>query len=284
MATTSFVRFRIDCSISNSISDILDSAFPPRGELFYHFVINTIMQRRLRAWYGIDSLYLPNVLNFETPPAALDAYALAFRGELGLDPADLIVMQPTRVIRRKAIEKGIELLRKLNDPRLMYLITGYEGDEPGGYGAWLREEAERAGIRYKFIADYVGAERSERGGNRVYTLWDIYPQAHFITYPSVYEGFGNALIETMYFRKPLIVHTYPSYLADIKSAGVRAVEFNHDITPAVLHAAHRLIDDEQFRQEMVEHNYAVGLEHFSHDVLRKQMAKMLEKVRESPHG
>jgi hypothetical protein len=47
----------------------------------------------------------------------------------------------------------------------------------------------------------------------------------------------------------------------------------------VLHAVHRLIDDEQFRHEMVEHNYVVGLEHFSHDVLRKQLAKMLEKVR-----
>jgi hypothetical protein len=34
--------------------------------------------------------------------------------------------------------------------------------------------------------------------------------------------------ETLYFRKPLIVHTYPVYLADIKS-GVWAVEFNYDI-------------------------------------------------------
>lgn len=264
--------------LSSSVSDILDSVFPPRGELFHHFTINTIMQRRVRAWYGIDSVYLPNVFDFENPPPPMDDYARSFRRELGLNDDDLIVLQPTRVIRRKAIEKGIELLRKLDDPRLIYLITGYEGDEPGGYGDWLREEADRAGIRYRFIADYVGAQRGEQNGHRVYSLWDIYPHAHFITYPSVYEGFGNALVETIYFRKPFIAHTFPVYLADIKGVGVQAVEFYHDITPAVLDATRCLIDDAAFRQDMVEHNYAVCLEHFSYRVLRARLSAMLERI------
>jgi glycosyltransferase involved in cell wall biosynthesis len=238
-------------------------------------VISTVMQRRLYAWRGIQALYLPNVFDFENPPPPPDEYALSFRAQLGLSDDDLIILQPTRVIRRKVIEKAIELVRKLNDRRLILLITGYEGDEPGGYGDWLREEADRAGIRYRFIADYVGVERGEHGGHRVFTLWDIYPHAHFVTYPSDYEGFGNALVEAIYFGKPLVVHTYPVYLADIKSCGIRAVEYHYDITPDVLAATRELIDNDDLREGMVEHNYQAASQHFSFAVLRETLTKAL---------
>lgn len=266
-----------DRFINNGIGDILQDAFPPDLEPITHLVINTPMQQRLRAFRGIEAIYLPNVFDFDNPPPPPDDYALSFRQEIGIKDDDLIVLQPTRIIRRKAIEKAIELMRKLDDDRLVLIITGYEGDEPGGYGDWLREEAERAGIRYQFIGEYVDAVRGTVNGHRVYTLWDIYPQAHFITYPSVYEGFGNALIETLYFRKPLVVHTYPMYLSDIKPAGVRAVEFHHDITPDIIQQTRRIINDERLRDEITEHNYGVGLRHFSYRVLREKVALALKR-------
>jgi len=201
---------------------------------------------------------------------------MSFRAEMGLSDDDLIVLQPTRIVRRKAIEKSIELVRKLNDSRLILLITGYEGDEPGGYGSWLREEAERSGIRYQFIGERVAAERGEKDGQKTFSLWDIYPHAHFITYPSTYEGFGNALIETLYFRKPLVVHTYPAYLSDIQSRGVRAVEFYHDITDETLARTREIIDNAAFRESMTDHNFAVGLKYFSYDVLRRTVRRALD--------
>lgn len=264
--------------INNGIQDILDSAFPPRLEPAHHMVISTVMQRRLKAWRGIEAIFLPNVFDFENPPPPPDAYALSFREAIGLSDDDLIVLQPTRVIRRKAIEKSIELMRKLNDPRLILIITGYEYDEPTQYGSWLREEADRAGIRYKFIGDQVGDLRGEANGQKVFSLWDIYPHAHFITYPSVYEGFGNALIEALYFRKPLVVHRYPVYVADIQSRGVQAVEFYHDLTDEVIAQTRQLIDDANMRQEMTEHNYEVGLQHFSFRVLRTTLQKALDDL------
>ncbi len=262
--------------INNGIQDILDTAFPPNLEPIRHMCISTVMQRRLKAWRGIDAYYLPNVFDFENPPPEPDEYAMSFRSEMGLSDNDLIVLQPTRVIRRKAIEKAIELLRKLDDDRLVFVVTGYESDEPTEYGPWLREEAERAGIRFKFIGDQVGASRgTTEDGRRIFSLWDIYPHAHFITYPSVYEGFGNALIETLYFRKPLIVHTYPAYVADIKSCGVQAVEFYHDITDDVLDQARQMIDDAKVRDAMTDHNYEVGLQHFSYKVLGLTLYKAI---------
>lgn len=264
-----------DRFINNGIQDILDEAFPPNLQPTRHLVINTMMKRRLYAWRGIQAMYLPNVFDFETPPPPPDEYANTFREELGLSEDDIIALQPTRIIRRKAIEKAIELIRKLDDKRIILLITGYEGDEPGGYGAWLKEEADRSGIRYKFIGNYVGAQRGQREGHKVYTLWDIYPHAHFITYPSVYEGFGNALIETIYFRKPAVVHRYSAYAADIAPTGIRAVEFYHDITQEVLDQTREIIENPQLREEITDHNYEVGLENFSFKPLRQTLEHAL---------
>lgn len=264
-----------DHFIHNHIQDILDENFPPKLATARHFVISTGMQRRLAAWRGIEAQYVPNVWEFEAPPPPLDDYALSFRAAVGLSSDDLIVLQPTRVIRRKAIEKSIELLRKLDDRRLVLVITGYEHDEPTQYGAWLREEADRAGIRYRFVGEYVDAERGEANGHPVFTLWDIYPQAHLVTYPSTYEGFGNALIETLYFRIPFVVHTYPPYLSDIKPCGVQAVEFFHDITPEVLAGVRAIIDDAPLRATMIEANYEAGLRHFSFGVLRQALTRAL---------
>jgi mannosylglucosylglycerate synthase len=262
--------------INNGIQDILDDAFPPRLQPAKHMVISTVMQQRLASWRGVNALYLPNVFDFENPPPPPDDYAMSFRQEIGLSEDDLILLQPTRVIRRKVIEKAIELVRKLDDPRLVLLVTGYEGDEPGGYGPWLREEADRAGIRYKFIADYIGAERGEQNGHKVYTLWDIYPHAHIATYPSDYEGFGNALVEMIYFRKPAVVHTYPVYVADIQSVGIQAVEYHYDITPDVLNSTRRLIDDAAWREQITENNYRVAHQHFSYTALRNVLTQALE--------
>lgn len=265
-----------DRFLSNSIQDILDTAFPPKLTPMKHMVINTAMQRRLRAWRGIEAYLLPNVFDFETPAPQPDDFANTFRNTFEIGGDDLIVLQPTRIIRRKAIEKAIELVRKLDDPRLVLVVTGYEGDEAGHYGAWLREEADRAGIRYRFIGEQVGAERGTKNGKPVFSLWDVYPHAHFITYPSVYEGFGNALLETVYFRKPFIVHRYGPYVADIQPTGIRAIEFSHDITQDVLAQVHHMIDDPTFRAEMVENNYHVALKNFSYAVLRDTLRRVLE--------
>lgn len=267
-----------DRFVNNDIQDILNEAFPPNLKTVKHMVISHVMQRRLRAWRGIDAYYLPNVCDFENPPAAPDEYALCFRKDFGLKEDDLIVLQPTRLVRRKAIEKSIELVRKLNDPQLVLVITGYEGDELDEYGKWVREEADRSGIRYVFIGDYIGTERSEKNGRKIYTLWDIYPQAHFITYPSLYEGFGNALIETIYFRKPFVVHRYPAYVSDIGGRGVKGVEFFYDITDDVVRLTRKIIENQKLRERIVEHNYRVGLRHFSYRTLRLTLYKVLYDI------
>jgi glycosyltransferase involved in cell wall biosynthesis len=267
--------------IPNDIQDVLNEAFPPMLQPIVHVVINKAMKRRLRAFKGIDAFYLPNVFDYETPPPEPDAYSQSFRETIGLSDDDIIALQPTRIVRRKGIELAIEIVRRLNDERIVLVITGYEGDERDTYGSWIRAQADQSGIRYKIIGDYVGSERGEVNGHNVYTLWDIYPHAQFITYPSLYEGFGNALLETVYFRKPFVVNQYATYLTDIKPAGIRAVELsNYDINDDVVRETRRFIEDPAYVQELVDHNYKQAQTHFSYAVLRRVLEAALEKLDE----
>jgi len=34
-------------------------------------------------------------------------------------------------------------------------------------------------------------------------------------YPSLFEGFGNAFLEAVYYRKPMLVNRYSIFIADI---------------------------------------------------------------------
>lgn len=265
--------------LNNGIGDILETAFPPRLGPVRHFVINKLMQYQLEVRRSIRATYLPNIFDYDNPPAPPSPQeARAFREEFGLSDDDIIFLQPTRIIRRKGIEMAIELVRKLADPRVVLIVTGYEGDEKGQYGNWLREEADRAGIRCLFIGDRVGDKRGQRDGQKIYSLWEIYPHANLVTYPSTYEGFGNAFLEAVYFRKPVAVHTYPVYLSDIRPVGIRAVEFYYDITGRVLDEVRHLIDEPAARAGMVNHNYAVANQHFSYrtleDVLQRTIAEL----------
>src|SRR5439155_23123254 len=122
------------------------------------------------------------------------------RHEIGLRDDDHLILQPTRVVARKGIEHAIDLVRRLNDPRAKLVISHPGGDEGGSYMQLLRERIEDARIDVRFITDRVGEERAvNSAGQKVYSLFDIYPHADLVTYPSFYEGFGNAFLEAVYF-------------------------------------------------------------------------------------
>lgn len=88
----------------------------------------------------------------------------------------------------------------------------------------------------------VGNMRQELAdGRKIYTLCDACPHADFVTYPSLYEGFGNALIETVCFRKPALVNRYSVYVDDIVPCGFQFVEIDGAITDEAVTAVRDLL-------------------------------------------
>jgi len=262
-----------------SASDYLMAAFPPSLFHIEHVVINSMAQKELARRYSLSSTLIPNVLDFETPPPGIDGYNSDFRREMGLSDDDILVLQPTRVVARKGIEHAIDLLRQLRNPRVKLVLSHPSGDEGNDYMHLINERIADAGIEAVHIADRVGETRSlTPDGKKIYTLFDVYPHADLVTYPSHYEGFGNAFLEAVYFGKPVVVNSYAVYARDIDPLGFQTIEMSQIVSRAVVEKTRRILDDEKLRAEWAEKNFALGLKYFSHAVLRRKLAARLASL------
>lgn len=263
----------------NAVNDYLQAAFPPLLHDMEHVVINSMAQKELARRLGIPSQIIPNVLDFETPPPGIDNYSADFRSEIGLRDDDHLILQPTRVVARKGIEHAIELVRRLNDPRAKLVVSHPAGDEGNAYMAMLKDRIADAGIDVRFIADRVGEQRGQTAdGRKVYTLLDIYPHADLVTYPSHYEGFGNAFLEAIYFGKPVVVNTYAVYARDIDPLGFRTVEMTQLVTREVVAQVREVLDNAALRQQWAQINYDLGLKYFSYAVARRKLVARLANL------
>ncbi len=128
-----------------------------------------------------------------------------------------------------------------------------------------------------FATDRIGTTRgkSEAGGKR-YSLWDCYMNADFVTYPSTYEGFGNAFLEAVYFRKPIFVNRYSIYQSDIEPAGFRTVLMDSYIEQETVDMVEWILDDTDLRESVTEHNFGIGKRHFSYEVLERRLRSVLQ--------
>ncbi len=255
---------------------MLDAYFPPDLPTIQHITINSIAQKKLELRRGIKSTIIPNVHDFSTPPPGIDDYNQDFRQDLGLHPGDRFILQPTRVIQRKGIELAIELVRRLDLPEPRLVITHSAEDEGRVYWTWLKREAQMMGVKLLLVDDIVGAERALVDGRKKYSLWDAYPHADLVTYPSLYEGFGNALLETVYFRRLMVVNGYPVYNADIHPLGFEFIELDGFVDEASVQRTRRLLDSPEEVQAMTEKNYRLAQEHFSMEVLERKLVEVLQ--------
>jgi glycosyltransferase involved in cell wall biosynthesis len=104
-----------------------------------------------------------------------------------------------------------------------------------------------------------------------------------VTYPSTYEGFGNALLEAVYFKRPVIVNRYPVYNADIRPLGFEFIEIDGFVDDSCVDRAHELLRNGGAKdgavREVAEKNYQIAQEHFSLEVLEKKLKELLTNFR-----
>lgn len=268
-------RFSESCA-----TDYLERAFPPPlHEKFQHVVINSQAGRDLQRHRSVPSTVVPNVFDFENPPPAPDNYGADFRVEFDIAADEVLVLQPTRVVPRKGIEFAIELCAQIAAPlgRPVCLVVSHlAGDEGFEYMDSLKRLAGQLGVRVLWLGDRIGEERGDdASGRKLYRLWDAYPHADLVTYPSLYEGFGNALLEAFYFSKPVVVNRYSVYAEDIGPLGFKIVPMDGAVTGDVVEGAARLVADRAHADRWAAHNYALGREHFSYRVLRQKLGALV---------
>lgn len=261
----------------HAAEDYLKAAFPPAISFIHHVVINSYAAEQVALRTGMRSSLIPNVMPFERPPPPPDEVTQSLRRELGIDQEEILLLQPTRVVPRKRIERAIELARKLAQPCCL-LITHSSGDEGDTYQTYLQEYADLLGVRVLFAADRFNHQRGVRAdGKPVFALADAYHEADLVTYPSTLEGFGNAFLEAIYYRRPLLMSRYEIFKTDIQPKGFEVIAFDDFIADDTVAAVIDLLNNPQLAETRADKNYRLGLKHFSFSVLERRLCALIEQ-------
>jgi glycosyltransferase involved in cell wall biosynthesis len=191
---------------------------PPDLPGVLHVVLNDRSRAELGA-RGITATTIRNTFDFDTPPGD----RARPRIELGVGDDDVLVLQPTRAIRRKNVPGGVrfaeELAPLVSGRRVVYWLTGPAED---GYGPEL--------------ARVMAATTLPVVVGRAASAADAYAAADVVAFPSTWEGFGNPVVESMIARRPLAAHRYP-VLEEILAAGLRVFDVDDPAEVAAFLAA-----------------------------------------------
>jgi glycosyltransferase involved in cell wall biosynthesis len=265
-------RFMNGCA-----EDYLVRAFPPRLHSITHVVINSEARRQMAFRCGIASNMIPNVWDFAAEPKHPDDYNSSFRADFGVAKDDILFIQPTRIVARKGIEHAIELVARFNKTadgagKGKLLVSHPVLDEGNQYAKRVYDYAELMGVQLIIRPDILNSERGIReDGAKVYSLWDAYVWSDFVTYPSTYEGFGNAFLEAVFYQKPIMVNRYAIYAQDIEPLGFHTTIIDGFVTDDAVRDVINVLSSPVEQRRRSEANFAIGSRYLSYDVLRKRL-------------
>ncbi|MBE9478548.1 MAG: glycosyl transferase family 1, partial [Chloroflexi bacterium] len=177
------------------------------------------------------------------------------------------------------------------DSRIALVLAGYTEDEiTGEYIKKLKRKRDKAATDAIFIEGVIGGSRRTENGKKIFSLWDTYVYADFVTYPSCWEGWGNQFLEALRAKLPIMLFEYPVFKADIEDKGFSVVSLGSELAdsedglvlvPArkIEEAADQAVDlltDFTLREEVVESNFKIGRRHYSLDALSKYLLPIID--------
>ncbi|MHC5064067.1 MAG: glycosyltransferase family 4 protein [Planctomycetota bacterium] len=260
------------------IKTMVEETFPlQNGPNVRHAVINSAARQELEDRFGILAMVVPNVMDFEQPFGLVDDYNEDLLDEIGFHRDDIALFQITRIVERKGIEVAIDVINRLDNPKMKLVITGSAADdERKGYYKQLVERVESQGLqdRVRFAYRRMLSNRGRtRSGKKRYSLSDAYARSVACTYFSTYEGFGNAFVEAVLAKRPVFVNNYkPVFWPDIGSKGFECVMLeDNQLTDEAVGRIDEVLRDEKLQTEIAEHNFELGRKHFSYEVLERKL-------------
>jgi len=263
----------------NAVADYLHEFFPPRLENIQHVVINSMAREELARRRGIVATIIPNVLDFDNPQPVNHRGYNKFLASFGLKPGHKTILQPTRIIQRKGIEHAIDLVKNLNNSHYKLLISHKAGDEGLDYSEWIKYYAFERGVDLRLARKPISSPwHHPKHHLNGHSLWNVYAHADFVTFPSLYEGFGNAFLEAIYFKKPMLVNRYATFVTDIEPLGFDLVTMDGSLTPKTAQDVREVLESPARTAEMVNQNYEIAKQHYSYSVLRRQLNSIMGRI------
>ncbi|HVE47947.1 MAG TPA: hypothetical protein VNA57_14520 [Acidimicrobiales bacterium] len=164
------------------------SAVPPDDPAWLHVTINELSRREL-AERGVEATTIRNTFHPRPPPGRREHT----RALLGVAARDRLVVHPSRALARKGVPEAVALAEGVG---AAYWLLGPAED---GYGSELE----------KLLADARVPVHHGRLAELGLTVADAYAACDAVVFPSTWEGFGNPVIESALYRRPLALARYP---------------------------------------------------------------------------
>ena len=301
----------------HTVESIYDRYFPTKLPNVRHVVINSIAQMELKKRKGLNAMVVPNVFDFDQPRWEPDGYNQDFRKSFGIGKDDIVFLQATRILDRKCIELAIDVVSEIDHGVLRKELEGVSTAGGGGFKKdariillcegivetigisadyWnaLQDKAKKLKVDLLYAGDRVKHSRGDApDGGKGYSLWDSYVYSDFVTYPSIWEGWGNQFIEAVFAKLPVMVFEYPIWKSDIVVNGFQVVSLGDEIAGmndkglacvpqnVVKAAASRIVEilvTPKLKEEMVENNYVIGKNKYSYDVLEKLIRQLTADI------
>ena len=269
-------RSRFHVSVVN---EYLDMYFPPNLPNLKHVVINSTACEEIFRRKKILATVIPNVLDFNNPPCTNSDNSGEFLASFRLCSNDKTILQPTRIIKRKGIEHAIDLVKTLNGSQYKLLISHGAGDEGFEYDTWIKNYAYRRGVDLHFPNRFISSPWDIHNNNsNGFSLWDVYAHVDFVTFPSLYEGFGNAFLEAIYYKKPVFINRYSTFIKDIEPKGFDLITIDGRLSAQAIQHVKEILESPQKRKRMVNHNYKIAKQHYSYEVLKQQLNTIINDL------
>lgn len=283
---------------------------PPNDPRLKHVVINTIKQAEMLKEKKIKAMVFPDTFTFDESEWDRDKYNSTFLKDSCIKENDLIVIQATRLIRRKAIELSIDFVAGLQeqknkligktlyngkkfteDSNIIFLLSGSAEKHELLYLDKLKEECKKRDISALFMGDRIAYERGKtKNGEKIYSLWDSYVYSDLATYPSIGEMWGNQFLESVYTKIPIVLFEYPVFKSDIKSEGYQYISLGDKIDgyrenglvrlskkkiKRAVNQAIKVLTQKKETNAFLAKNCKIGEKNHGEKVMRKLLAEIL---------
>ncbi len=228
-----------------AVKQFLQKYVPPTLPRLGHAVISTRAAASLHKRSSINAAVIPDTLDFTMPLWEKDDFNKDFLKTFDLSENDILILQATRIVKRKGIELILPIIEKLNDKQFLgqlvgkqlyngktvtgsskfiYIIAGYAEQEAEEYLQTIILYLKERNIPYRNIQYKISAEREVGKLEKKFSIFDTYAYADIVSYPSLFEGWGNQFIEAVFAKKPIMVYEYPVFKTDIKPQGYEVID------------------------------------------------------------
>lgn len=207
----------------------------PDDPQWRHVTINELSARELAA-RGVAATVVPNHFDLDPPQGDREA----MRRAIGVRPRSTLVVHPVRAIPRKNCGAALRLAERLG--AVYWLVGGAED----GFGPDLDRllSYARTGVRH--------------GMPEGFTVADVYAASDVVVLSSTWEGFGNAAIESVAYRRPLARNRYP-VMEEIERHGLRFFDLE------AIEALEKFV--ERPDRDLLDENQAIARAHYDLSLL-----------------